>query len=154
MDARGSAYIPALCKDTFLLVTPCCFPRRASTHGPRTASATCLRIRARNRSLNPLMNHGITSVSGYARTARHRVTRNLEQTCLPSKCYVCLKRLIHRPDFKAPHEWHHKNGNPFDNQKRNLVPLCSGCHSEVHVFAIQTYLVASWNRLGMRISND
>jgi len=118
------------------------------------ANGAVVEFAARNRSLNPLMSHGITSIWGYARTARHRVTRNLEQTCLPSKCYICAKRFIHRPDFKAPHERHHKNGNPFDNRKRNLVPLCTGCHSEVHVFAIQTYLVASWSRLGMRIGND
>jgi hypothetical protein len=100
------------------------------------------------------MRREIKSARGYARTARQRVTRSLERTCVPSKCYVCPKRFIHRPDFKAPHEWHHKNGNPFDNRKRNLVPLCSGCHSEVHGFAIQTYLLVSWSRLGMRIGNE
>jgi 5-methylcytosine-specific restriction endonuclease McrA len=95
----------------------------------------------------------IKSVWGYARTTRQRITRVLEQAGLPSNCYLCRRRFIHRSDHKVPHEWHHKNGNPFDNRKRNFVPLCSGCHSEVHVFAIQTYLLVSWSRLGMRIDN-
>jgi hypothetical protein len=94
------------------------------------------------------------SVGGYARTARQRVTRALERAGPPSECYVCRTRFIHRPDCKVPHEWHHKNGNPFDNRKRNLVLLCTGCHSEVHVFAIQTYLFVSWSRLGMRIGSE
>ncbi len=100
------------------------------------------------------MSREIKWVGGYARTARQRVTRGLERAGLPLECYVCRTRFIHRPDCKVPHEWHHKNGNPFDNWKGNLVPLCSGCHSEVHLFAIQTYLLVSWSRLGMHIGNE
>jgi len=96
----------------------------------------------------------IKSVSGYARTSRQRVTSGMERAGPPSKCYVCQTRFIHRPDSKVPHEWHHKNGNPFDNRKRNLVVLCHRCHNEIHGFALQTYLLVSWTRLGMRIGND
>jgi len=94
------------------------------------------------------------SAWGYARTARQRVARVLERAGPPSKCYLCQTRFIHLTDWKVPHEWHHKNGNPFDNRKRNLAALCPRCHNELHGFAIQTYLLASWGRLGMRIGND
>jgi hypothetical protein len=100
------------------------------------------------------MSREIKSVLGYARTARHRVTRALQRAGLPSKCFVCPTRFIHHQGHKVPHEWHHKNGNPFDNRKRNLVPLCAGCHSEIHTFAMQTYLIVYWRRLGMSIGND
>jgi hypothetical protein len=100
------------------------------------------------------MSREIKSVWGYARTARQRVTCVLERAGRPSKGEACQKRFIYRPDCKVPHEWHHKNGNPFDNRNRNLVPLCSSCHNEVHGFAIQTYLRMFWSRLGMRIGYD
>ncbi len=96
----------------------------------------------------------IKSVWGYARTARHRVTSGMERRGLPADCYLCRTQFEHRTDHRVPHEWHHKSGNPFDNRKRNLVPLCCGCHSEVHGFALQTYLLAAWRRLGMRIGHD
>jgi hypothetical protein len=100
------------------------------------------------------MSGEIESLSRYVRTARQRVACSMERASLPSKCYICRTRFIHRPNHKVPHEWHHKNGNPFDNRKRNLVALCSRCHSELHVFALQSYLLVSWTRLGMRIGND
>lgn len=100
------------------------------------------------------MNHEIKSVWGYARTARQRVTSSKERARLPPNCYLCQRRFVHRPDRKVPHEWHHKNGNPFDNRKRNFVALCSRCHSEVHGFAIQSYLFVSWRRLGMRLGYE
>jgi hypothetical protein len=95
----------------------------------------------------------IRSVWGYARTARQRVACSIERAALPSKCYVCQTRFSHRPDCKVPHEWHHKNGNPFDNRKRNLVALCSRCHNELHSFALQKYLHVSWTKLGMHIGD-
>src|SRR5438128_2435955 len=95
----------------------------------------------------------IRSVWGYARTARQRVTSSIERAALPSRCCVCQAPFIHRANRKVPHEWHHKNGNPFDNRKRNLVALCSRCHNELHGFALQIYLFVSWAKLGMHISN-
>jgi hypothetical protein len=95
----------------------------------------------------------IKAIWGYARTARRRVTSDMERAGLPANCCLCRTRFIHRSNQKVPHEWHHRNGNPFDNRKRNLVALCSRCHSELHFFAIQTYLLVSWTRLGMHIGN-
>jgi hypothetical protein len=100
-----------------------------------------------------MLSREIKSVWGYARTARQRVTCDIERAGLPSKCYLCLTRFMHRPNHKARHEWHHKNGNPFDNRKPNFVALCHRCHSEVHGFALQTYLLVSWSRLGMHVGS-
>ena len=100
------------------------------------------------------MSREIKSVWGYARTARYRVTQDIERKCLPTKCYICQKRFIHQPDRKAPHEWHHKNGNPFDNRKRNLVALCPHCHNEIHGMALQEHLLVAWSKLGMHIGRD
>lgn len=42
----------------------------------------------------------------------------------PNRCYFCKKRysLIK----------HHRNQNPKDNIKRNLITLCSSCHKKLH----------------------
>ena len=100
------------------------------------------------------MSREIKSAWGYARTARRRIACALERAGVPSKCYVCQTRFLYRAGHKVPHEWQHKNGNPFDNRKRNLAVLCPRCHSELHVFTLQTYLLTSWARLEMRIADE
>lgn len=44
---------------------------------------------------------------------------------MPSKCQI-------KGCANTPQVWHHRNGNPKDNRKENLVALCRSCHSKLH----------------------
>ena len=61
-------------------------------------------------------------------TIRHEIINRQGKIC--GLCKTSFSKMI-------PHEIHHLNHNPKDNNKLNLLALCANCHAAHHRYKIK-----------------